>query len=58
LSTRSSPFSLPTSFASPSPPRQGTIKIAAGKDVDNDFGGLDGDGGGAGWRANEDLDFM
>jgi len=29
-----------------------------GKDVDNDFGGLDGGGGGAGWRAGEDDDFM
>jgi len=38
--------------------KKGGIKIAAGKDVDNDFGGLEGDGGGAGWRANDDFDFM
>ncbi|EOD04464.1 hypothetical protein EMIHUDRAFT_250544 [Emiliania huxleyi CCMP1516] len=37
---------------------KGKIKIAMGKDVDNDFGGLEGDGGGGGWRANDDFDFM
>ncbi len=37
---------------------KGKIKIAMGKDVDSDFGGLEGNHGGAGWRAEENHDFM